>query len=314
MTDSFSTSAKPNSSRNSIGRMTSRQPVSAASRAPAMLVKRRPADFFLGGGEHGLRERIAGFPDASTPTARRSLHVVDCERRRVKAVHEEHSLGQLELVADLTADFDRFVDRQLFRHGHDRHRRRRVIREQAPHSLGLAVDEPGRERLDGCFRHAQILKRMARRWAVDDHQIPAAAIDLVPDLADRHQLLEARRRSDEVLIDLAVEDRAQHAPNRHDHVQVFLERGLAVDVLAKQPRDRLDRLVARRLAKPRDRSTAIVEVEADEQHPFAASHGRERESRGDRGLADPALARDEDEPTVEERAGAGHRPSAISPA
>src|SRR5207249_12006688 len=101
---------------------------------------------------------------------------------------------------------------------------------------------------------------MAGRRTVDDHQIPPAAIDLVPDLADRHQFLETGRSRHEVLIDLAVEDGLQHSPNRDDQVEVFLERSLALDVLAKEAGQRLHRVPAVALAKAPDRACSIIEI------------------------------------------------------
>jgi hypothetical protein len=172
--------------------------------------------------------------------------------------------------------------------------------------LMLAVHEARRERLVRGLRHAQILERMAGRGAVDDHQIPTTAVDLVPDLADRHQLLQPGRRGDEVLVDLAVEDGIQHSPNRDDQAEVLLERRLAFDVQAKEAGQRLHRIRAFRLAEARDRARAIIEIEPDEQHALLPAHGGERKPGGDRGLADAALADDEEEPAVEE-GGHGYR-------
>src|SRR5206468_3407849 len=63
------------------------------------------------------------------------------------------------------------------------------------------------------------------------------------------------------------------------------------------------------LAKARDRACSIIEIEPDEQHTLLAAYGSERERGGDRGLANSALADDEEEPAVEEGAhGNAYRP------
>src|SRR5690606_9845895 len=58
---------------------------------------------------------------------------------------------------------------------------------------------------------------------------------LVPDLADRHQLLQAGRRRDEVLVDRARKDRLEEAPHRDDETEVFLESPLSVDRQIRNP-------------------------------------------------------------------------------
>src|SRR5439155_1594346 len=62
---------------------------------------------------------------------------------------------------------------------------------------------------------------------------------LVPDLPDRHQLLQPGRGGDEVLIDLAGEDGGEEALHRDHEVQVLLERGAPVDVEDGEARVRL---------------------------------------------------------------------------
>src|SRR5439155_25493674 len=69
------------------------------------------------------------------------------------------------------------------------------------------------------LRHAEILEAVAGRGRVHHERVPRRppalpARRLVPDLPDRHQLLQPGRGGDEVLVDLALEDGAEGAEDR----------------------------------------------------------------------------------------------------
>ena len=138
----------------------------------------------------------------------------------------------------------------------------RGLDELGMHTATLVVNqvhEARGERLERGPRHAQVLQAVSGRGTVDEHQLVRvggtgrvggiALLGLVPELADRHQLLQARRGRDEVLVDVAREHGLQQPAHRDDETEVLLERVPTVDhhVLdAVEPRGRVDLLALRR--------------------------------------------------------------------
>ena len=177
------------------------------------------------------------------------------------------------------------------------HRGRAPVAQQLGDLARLALHEAGAEGLARRLRHAQILEAVARRGRVHHDRVPRrppalAARRLVPDLPDRHQLLQPGRGSDEVLVDLALEDGREQALYRDDEAQVLLERGAPVDVEHVEERVRL----------PTEQGGEPPSgLHLDRQRAPPAAREREGERRRDGRLPHPALADDEVQPPLEER-------------
>src|SRR5947208_3301395 len=187
--------------------------------------------------------------------------------------------------------------------------RRRCRRAGAPvaQQLGdlrrLALHQTGAEGLARRLRHAEILEAVAGRGRVHHERVPRRppalpARRLVPDLPDRHQLLQPGRGGDEVLVDLALEDGREQALHRDDEAQVLLERGAPVDVEHVEVRVRLPTEQGRE---------SPSRLHLDRQRAPPAAREREGERRRDGRLPHPALADDDVQPPLEERGRHGAR-------
>jgi hypothetical protein len=155
---------------------------------------------------------------------------------------------------------------------------------------------------------------VAGRRRVDDDEVVAdaaagAALELgeVPDLPDRHQLVEPRRGGAQVLEHAAAAEQPRDRPRLELVAQPLRLCLLGVDRQREQAGTELALLVADRFVAE-DRRQPVAFADLDQHRPSPAPGGREAERRGDRALADAALAGDEHEPLVGQ---VGHREAKV---
>ncbi len=208
------------------------------------------------------------------------------------------------MIAELRVHLPRLVHRHLLRCRYRTDRGAYRILEQVEDLPRLAPHEPGAERFVRCGGHPQVLQAVTGRGRVDDDRVPLATarrlkLLLVPDLADRHQLLQPRRGGDEVAVELAADDHPLHALHRQHEPEILAERRLAVDrEEAEAGEDFCRRLGAAVDAEHLAETAARTHLR--QQHALAALGERDREERGDGALPDAAFADDEEHPPLEE--------------
>ena len=141
--------------------------------------------------------------------------------------------GTLTSRPDAVDELDRLRDRHLLGRGHDVDRGDRGIGEQLRQPVGLAAQRPDVDQLVDRVGRAELGDDVAGRGRVDDDEVEVgAALDrlahLPDDLADREDLLHARRRGRDEVED--PRERADPADHRHAEVepQVLLQRRLGV--------------------------------------------------------------------------------------
>ena len=138
---------------------------------------------------------------------------------------------------------------------------------------------------------------MAGRRRVDHDRVPAGTTGLltrrlVPDLPDRHQLLQSGRGGHEVLVELAREHGGEEPFHRDNEAQVLLERRPPIEPEHVQAGRHLGRHVAD-AAAAEERREAPDSVHLDRERAPTPAHEEKGERRSDRRLADPSLADDE---------------------
>ncbi len=103
-----------------------------------------------------------------------------------------------------------------------------------------------------------------------------------------------------MVIELALDDHALHAPDRQHEAEVLAERRLTVDGQHAEVRQRLDHALIARDVEELGEPPALLHL--CEQHALAALRERHRERGRDGALADAALPDHEQHPTTVQRA------------
>ncbi|MFN8216178.1 MAG: hypothetical protein U0R71_06230 [Solirubrobacterales bacterium] len=181
-----------------------------------------------------------------------------------------------------------------------------VVLDEAVERLRLRVDRADAgDRGEGA-RRLQEADAVAGGRRVDDHQVVlAAGLDLavelgeLPDLADRDQLLEARRRRREVVEDAAAEQHVAHRPHLELEQHVLAHRLVGVDRDRPQVLLHLD-LVEADLGVVEHARGVLLRGDLADDRPLPLGGGPQAERDRDRRLADAALAGDDHESLVEE--------------
>ena len=172
--------------------------------------------------------------------------------------------------------------------------------------LGLGVDraDPG-DRGEGA-RRLQEADPVPGRRRVDDHQVVLApllhlAVELgqLPDLADRHQLLQPGRGGGEVVEDSAAEQQVAHRPHLELEQHVLAHRLVGVDRDRPEVLLHLD-LVEADLGVVEHPRGVLLRGDLADDRALAFGGGAQPERHRDGRLADATLAGDEDQPLVEE--------------
>ena len=208
---------------------------------------------------------------------------------------------------------DRLGDGHLLgRRDDDEPGARRVL-EDLGHPRRLLADHADLHELADHPRRADLGDDVAARLGVDDDEVVVPLAHLVGELADGEDLLDARR---------GVGDEVERAGERADATderdldeqpQVLLQRVLGVHRHGEQAGVELTRLERERRRVER-RGERALGVHLAHERALAGAGGEVGERGGDGGLADAALARDEQQPAVEQVTGVGHRHSLSCPA
>ena len=224
----------------------------------------------------------------------------------VEAVQVDAVDGDADLVAQVVLQRRRLVDRHLLRQGDDRGAGVLVVGDEAVERLRLRVDRADAgDRGEGA-RRLQEADPVPGRRRVDDHQVVLApALDLavelgeLPDLADRDQLLQARRGGGQVVEDAAAEEHVPHRPHLQLQQHVLAHRLVGVDRDRPEVLLHLDLVEADVGVLEHPRGVLLRGDLADDRPlPFRRRPQSQRDR--DRRLADAALAGDEDQALVEE--------------
>jgi hypothetical protein len=138
-------------------------------------------------------------------------------------------------------------------------------------------------------------QRLARRRAVDDHDVPVAGLDVLLERQQAEELVAAGRHGQLLGGDAVHAALHQHAPEPVLHGRpVALELLLRLDLLREQPAAHVGRLAADRGAERLGERARGVGREHDRARAVSrAAAGRRGRHRR---LADAALARVEDRP------------------
>jgi hypothetical protein len=172
------------------------------------------------------------------------------------------------------------------------------------HPLDVAAQGPGGHGVEERRGDPQQLHRVPGGRRVEHDQVPpraAAVLDanLVQDLPQHHQLGQRRDDAEEVAHDPVLEDRVVDAAELQHHRPV-LAHGLARrHVHGGEAGEHLahDRAGGCAAEEGRD---PLLRVDLADEDAQPAPDRDQREGRGDGGLADPALSRDDVQPAIEE--------------
>jgi hypothetical protein len=208
----------------------------------------------------------------------------------------------------VVAQLERLGDRGLVRGGDDDDAGHRAVGERPVDDPRLPGDRAGgRDVRERAWRVEQREPVTGRRRVDDDEVVrlgagrAALGLGELPELAHRQQLAHARRRRGEVGEQAA---RREHLGERAGELvgEVLLHRRLGVDADRVQALGERD--LAERTGLAGQRAADVVALgDLGDDRPPAVARGDEAERGGDGGLADPALAGDEDEPLVEQAHG-----------
>ena len=234
-----STARRPPDRANSSGTystgMSLRQPVPQ----PAQVLGARPAQPHRepGGIEHG------GDAGADALDEHRPTEVVDALEHLLLAVPErlrEDTVGDhggdvdLGLALHPGDELDGLGDRHLLGGGDDDQPGRRRVLHELEHPSRLLTDEPDVDEIVDRARRADLADDVPARLGIDDDEVVVALTDLVAELADREDLLDAGS---------GVGDEVEHARQRPDarderdpdeQPQVLAQRVLGVHRHAEQ--------------------------------------------------------------------------------
>ena len=221
------------------------------------------------------------------------------EALRVHRVHVDAVDRHPHLVAELALERGSLVHRHLLGQRHDRHAGCLMLGDEAVELLRLRVHGSDPGDAGECPGRLEEADPVAGRRRVDDHQVVAArllhlpvGLGELPDLADRHQLLQPWGGRRQVVEELRAHQQVAHRPHLQLKQQVLAQRLVGVDRDRPQVGGDLD-LVEADLALLEDPRGGLLGGDLADDRPLAARGGRQSQGQGDRRLADAALSGDE---------------------
>ncbi len=216
------------------------------------------------------------------------------------AVDDDGGQGDGRLGLDAGGELDGLVDRHLLGRADRDEPGGRRVREDVEHPVGLGADEPDLHQVVDGLGRGQLAHDVPRSGRVDHHQVVGAFAHLVAELADGEDLAHPGSGGGDEVEGLGQRTDAADDGDLQLELQVLAEGRLGVHGHREQPGQDLLLLEpgGGRLVVPGD---VPFGVDLADEHPLAAERGEERDGRGHRGLADPALAGHEDQLQVEER-------------
>ena len=222
------------------------------------------------------------------------------------------------------------VEIERLRHGHllgeraDGEQRAPGIAEDGVDPLHLGADDPPAGEVHHRSRRAELREDVAGRGAVDDDQVPhgtatVGALRLIGDLADDEHVAGAGEAGGDELEHLRQRREPGEARHLEVDAQVLLQRLLGVE--AEHADVGLYHLrLERRRRRAQSAGQVALGVDLDAEHPPSRVGAEECERGGDRALAGPALAGDEEEVAGEQpvegaaaRAGSRRRRAQLPP-
>ena len=242
--------------------------------------------------------RLGGACDA--------LGIPLAEALRVEAVAIDLVDPDAHLVSERALELRGLVDRHLLGKRDDDDPRPLRVANEGVKRLGLLADRADLGDVGERPRRLQEADAVAGCGCVDDHQVVAvAAADLavveseLPDLSDRHQLLEARGRRGQVVEDPRTKQQVAHRLDLQLQQYVLAHRLVGIDRDRPEVLDHLDLSEADLVALENVRQV-LLGSDLAEDRPLAGPRGGQPERERDRGLAHAALAGHDDQPFVEE--------------
>ena len=257
----------------------------------------------------GRGERRAE-PDAASETSGRALGgqaqdlglLLASEPALVALIEDERRRRDAQLVDRRATQLLRLHDRHLLGDRHQHERGAIGVLEEGEDAPGVVADRAHRHRSRGGQRHLEEGQAVAGGGRVDDDQVVAgpggearsARLFEDHDLAQHHQLGQARRRREEAPVDRA----PQHAPREHLHAHdatdVFVHHRRGVEVDGEEAGPHL------RFPRPHRGGAQIARgleggVDLDEQDALAALARGHRERGAHHALARASLAGEDHE-------------------
>ena len=208
------------------------------------------------------------------------------------------------LLAGPGDELDGLVDRHLLGCGDDVEGGERRAGEDVHHPLRLAPDRTRLHELADGAGGVELGEHVAGGRGVDDHEVPVGPAldrlaDLPADLADGEDLLHSRRGIGHEVEHVGDRPDAPHHGDAQVELEVLAQRRLGVQLHREHTRVHLHRVEADRLVLEQVGEVALG-VDLDEEDLLALLGRDHRGGRGDRALADAALAGDEEQAPVEE--------------
>ena len=115
------------------------------------------------------------------------------EQRRQHPVGDDRARVGARVTGEPTEQVDRLGDRHLLGRGDDGDPGARRVVEDVEHPLRLIADEADLHQVADHPRRTDLADDVPRCLGVDDHEVVVALAHLVAELADREDLLDARR-------------------------------------------------------------------------------------------------------------------------